>query len=197
MDPEKKNRLIELIKEKSLLINTDGKFKLSSGKESTFYFNMKPVVFDPEGANLIADMMYEIIEKKCNDVDYVGGMETGAIPIVAEICVKSFNGKKRLQGFFVRKEEKTHGTKRLIEGNLKENSKVVLVEDVTTTGTSVLKAINEVRKFGCSVSHVITIVDRMEGARENLKKEGINLIALTTVDDFYKFLQNSLNNTVA
>jgi len=197
MDIEKKNRLIELIKEKSLLTSTEKKFKLSSGKESAFYFNLKPVVFDPEGANLIADMMYEIIEKKCNDVDYVGGMETGAIPIVAEICVKSFNRKKKLQGFFVRKEEKTHGTKRLIEGNLKENSKVVLVEDVTTTGASVLKAINEVRKFGCSVSYVITIVDRMEGARENLKREGINLIALTTVDDFYKFLQNSLNNTVA
>ncbi|PKP60250.1 MAG: orotate phosphoribosyltransferase [Candidatus Altiarchaeales archaeon HGW-Altiarchaeales-2] len=184
MEAQKKKRLIELIREKALVINTGEKFKLASGKESPFYFNMKPVALDPEGANLIAEGMLEIIMAQCKETDYVGGMETGGIPLVAAICVKSQYPGKPLQGFFVRKEEKKRGTRKLIEGNLKENSNVVLVEDVTTTGMSVLKAVNAVREFNCKVIRVITIVDRLEGAKENLAKEGITLISLLTVDAF-------------
>lgn len=182
MDAEKKKRLIELIKEKALIISKEEKFKLASGKQSPFYFNMKPVVLDPEGANLIAESMLEIINKYL-DISYVGGMETGGIPIVSAIITKSQN-LKPIQGFFVRKEEKKRGTKKLIEGNLKENHKVVLVEDVTTTGGSILKAVNAVREFNCKTDVVITVVDRMEGAKENLTKEGITLISLLTVEDF-------------
>lgn len=184
MDTQKKNRLIELIKEKALIINTEEKFKLASGKESPFYFNMKPITLDSDGANLIAEGMLEVIKNECFDVNYVGGMETGGIPIVAVITSKSRDFGKPVQGFFVRKEEKKRGTKKLIEGNLKENSKVVIVEDVTTTGGSVLKAINAVKEFSCKVDTVITIVDRLEGAKENLVKEGITLISLLTVEDF-------------
>lgn len=179
MDPEKKKQLIELIKEKALMINEKEKFKLASGKQTHFYFDMKPVVLDPKGANLIADGMIEIIKDR--DIDYVGGMETGAIPIVSAIITKS---QINIQGFFVRKEEKKRGTKKLIEGNLKENCKVVIVEDVTTTGNSVLKAVNAVRNFNCKAELVITVVDRMQGAKENLAKEGINLISLLTIKDF-------------
>ncbi len=183
MDAEKKKRLIELIKEKALMSNKEEKFKLASGKQSPFYFNMKPVALDPEGSNLIADGMLEIITAQCPDISYVGGMETGGIPIVSAIITKSQN-LKPLQGFFVRKEEKKRGTKKLIEGNLKENYKAVLVEDVTTTGGSVLKAVNAVRGFNCKTDVIITIVDRMEGAKENLAKEGITLLSLLTVGDF-------------
>ncbi|NCN69134.1 MAG: orotate phosphoribosyltransferase [Candidatus Altiarchaeum hamiconexum] len=184
MDAQKKKRLIELIKEKALVVNTEENFKLASGKESSYYFNMKPVALDPEGANLITEVMLEIIMVQCKDVAYVGGMETGGFPLVAAICVQSKYRGMPVQGFFVRKEEKKRGTKKLIEGNLKENSNVVLVEDVTTTGASVLKAVNAVREFNCVVDKVITIVDRLEGAKENLAKEGISLISLLTVDAF-------------
>jgi len=184
MDAEKKKRLIELIKQKALVVNTKENFKLASGKESPYYFNMKPVVLDPEGANLIAEGMLEIITTRCKDVNYVGGMEIGGIPIVAAICVQSQNLGMPVQGFFVRKEEKKRGTKKLIEGNLEKNSNVVLVEDVTTTGESILKAVNAIRGFNCSVDIVITIVDRLEGAKENLAKDGISLIFLLTVDAF-------------
>jgi len=93
MDIKKKKQLIELIKEKALIISKEEKFKLASGKQSYFYFNMKPVALDPEGANLIADGMLEIITAQCPDISYVGGMETGGIPIVSAIITKSQNLK--------------------------------------------------------------------------------------------------------
>lgn len=176
---ERRERLRQLIAERAL--TRGGSFKLASGKVSAFYFDMKPVACDPEGSRLIADLVLD--ELNGDEVDYIGGLAVGAIPIVNSVVQRSYD-RKPIPGFFVRKESKQRGTQKLIEGNLEPASKVVLVEDVTTTGGSVLRAVEAVRDLGCTVTKVVTIVDRLEGAEENLSKHGIELVALFTRDDF-------------
>jgi len=182
MNGRDRNRLMELIKEKSLIINTDENFKLASGGSSNFFFDMKNTSMDPEGSNLIADAIIEQI--KNDKYDYIGGLESGAIPIVSAVVIKSWLMGCPIPGFFVRKEPKKRGTMKLIEGNLKENAKVIILDDVTTKGSSVLNVVNEIRKLGCKVTKVVTVVDRLSGAKEKLANEGITLISLYTKDDF-------------
>ncbi len=172
-------RLRQLISEKAL--SSGGSYELASGKTSSFFFNMKPVIFWPEGSRLIADAILDVLESE--HVDYVGGLESGAIPIAAIVVERSLE-RKPISGFFVRKSPKEHGVRKLIEGNLKPGSKVILVEDVTTTGGSVLRAVKAVRELGCTVTKIVTVVDRLEGAEENLSEHGIQLVALFTRDDF-------------
>lgn len=172
-------RFKKLINDKALSF---GKITLASGGVSDFFFDMKKVSMDPEGSNMISDVILEIL--KSEDVDYIGGLESGAIPIVSSICTKSWTNKKPISGFFVRKKPKERGTRKWIEGNLEENSRVILLDDVTTKGDSVLNAVEKVREKNCKVDKVITVVDRLAGAKENLKKHDIELIALFTKDDF-------------
>ena len=156
-------------------------FRLASGKTSNVFFDLKKTVLDPEGANLMADAVLDLL--KDDRPDFIGGLEMGAVPVVQAICTKSFP-ENPIRGFFVRKELKGHGTNQSIEGHLGEGARVVVLEDVTTTGGSALKAVAAVEGRGCRVDRVITIVDRLEGARENLARHGITLIALFTKDDF-------------
>lgn len=175
-------KLQSLIKEKALLITDDTGFELASGDKSNYFFDMKLVSMDPEGSELIAKAILELL--KDDNVDYIGGLESGAIPIVSVVANKSIQTGKRIPAFFVRKNPKERGTKKMIEGNLTENSKVVLVDDVTTKGESVLLAARKVRELNCKVNKVITIVDRLAGAKANLAKENIELLALFTKKDF-------------
>ncbi|GFO97133.1 orotate phosphoribosyl transferase pyrE [groundwater metagenome] len=177
-----KAKLQSLIKQKALLIKDDSSFELSSGDKSNYFFDMKLVSMDPEGSELIAKSILELL--KDDNVDYIGGLESGAIPIASVVANKSLQTRKRIPAFFVRKNQKERGTKKMIEGNLTENSKVVLVDDVTTKGESVLLAVRKVRELNCQVNKVITIVDRLAGAKENLAKENIELLALFTKKDF-------------
>jgi orotate phosphoribosyltransferase len=173
------HRLLALIRDRSLL--REGAFQLASGGSSNYFFDMKKTMFDPEGAALLADLLFERI--KGENVDYVGGLETGAIPIVAAVCRRSWP-EKPIKGFFVRKEYKGHGTDRLIDGYLEPGARVILFDDVTTTGGSVMKAVEKARQFGCEIVKVVTVVDRLEGARENFAKQGIRFEALFTRADF-------------
>jgi len=176
---QSKKRLLEIIKQKSLLRGT---FKLVSGATSNYYLDMKPTTFDPEGSNLIADIAYNMLADE-PDIDAIGGLELGSVPIVTAISMRSWERQHPITGFVVRKEKKGHGTDKAIDGNFRPNSTVVLFEDVTTKGGSVMIAINAVRHLGGEVRKVITIVDRLEGATENLKKEGIGLEAIFTTKD--------------
>lgn len=176
---DKRRRLLDVIKRMSLL--EGGAYRLSSGGMSNIFFDMKKTMFDPEGANLAAELILEVL--KDDRIDFIGGIEMGAVPVVSAVTVKSFPHRP-LRSFFVRKEAKGHGRKELIGGNLEENSDVVLFDDVTTTGGSVLKAVKAVRDMGCRVSKVISIVDRLEGAGENLAAQGVELISLFTRNDF-------------
>jgi orotate phosphoribosyltransferase len=160
-----------------------GQFKLASGATSTWYFDMKPAVMDPEGSHLMAQLMLDALAGE--KMDSVGGLAMGAIPIATAISVLSYSyGDRRVPAFFVRKEPKTRGTEQLVEGLVKPGSTVVVVEDVTTTGGSAMKAVAAVRELGCTVPVIATVLDRMEGAEENLQKEGIRLIPLFRRDDF-------------
>jgi len=177
--PRKREKLLAIIERQSLLQNRD--FRLASGGSSNFFFDMKKTMFDPEGAALVTDLLFDAI--KTEDVDYIGGLETGAIPIVAALCVRSWP-EKPIRGFFVRKEVKGHGTDQRVDGHLERGSKVILFEDVTTTGGSAMQAVNQARQFECTIVKVISVVDRLEGAAENFRTAGIKFEALFTWRDF-------------
>lgn len=178
-DPKARDRLREIIADKSL---THGDFKLASGGESKFFFDMKTSLLDPEGASLAAELILDMLAD--DKVDAIGGLVLGACPVVSAVTVKSREHGRPLPGFFVRKEPKGRGTDKLIEGNLEPGWRVVVVEDVTTEGNSALKAAQAVRAEGATVAKVVTVVDRLQGARETLAKEGLELVALFTRDDF-------------
>ncbi|MBI1363970.1 MAG: orotate phosphoribosyltransferase [Proteobacteria bacterium] len=159
---------------------SDVPFKLSSGRTSTHFIDLKPTAMHTRGAKLIADLMIEKL--KPMDCDLIGGMETGGIPLVASICARCPD--QMLKGaFFVRKQAKGHGTNKLIDGVFYKGAHTVLIEDVTTTGGSILKAAEAIRAAGGHVSYVLTVVDREEGATEELNAHNLTLIPLLTLSD--------------
>ncbi|WP_409562103.1 orotate phosphoribosyltransferase [Hyphomicrobium sp. MC8b] len=177
-------RLIELIKSRSFQEGPE--FKLASGKTSTFYFNMKPTMLDSEGAYLVASLILDQLEG--TDVDLIGGLEMGAVPIASSVAAVAFTEGRKLPAFFVRKQVKEHGTQALVEGLAKGESmagkKIVVVEDVTTTGGSALKAADALKAAGADIVRVITIVDRLDGAAETFASAGLNFEPLLTLADF-------------
>ena len=179
-----KERLVRLVSERSLL--RSGQVRLAAGGTSTFYFDMKPTLFCPEGAALVAKSVLDFAAQE--GAQFVGGLEIGAVPIVACVSQLSFlRGRQRVQGFFVRKAPKDHGTRKRIEGVPPETLRgnlVLIVDDVTTTGSSVLQAVEAARAEGAIVETVLTVVDRLEGAVANLAKHEAKLIALTTAADY-------------
>ena len=178
---DRKTRLRDIIAAKSL--SRGGDFKLASGTTSPYYFNMKPSGMDPEGARLTGELILEGVADL--DLDCVGGMALGAVPIVTSVAQASAGSSRPLPGFMVRKEVKERGTEKQVEGNMVAGGNVLIVEDVTTTGGSAMQAVEAVkREGGGKVSVVITVVDRLEGAEENFAKENIRLISILTREDF-------------
>jgi orotate phosphoribosyltransferase len=178
-----RDRLAEIIYRNSF---GRGKITLASGKESDFYFDMKPSMLDPEGASLIARMM--LAEIAAAGGDYVGGLEMGAVPITGAICQHSHEVGRPVAGFFVRKQAKGHGAKKLVEGLPKGKSlagkQVVVVEDVTTTGDSALKALDACLGEGARVVLALSIVDREDGATQAFAARGIPFKALFSASEF-------------
>jgi orotate phosphoribosyltransferase len=175
----KREKLLAIIRRQSVLQGRE--FRLTSGRSSNFFIDLKKTMFDPQGASLLADLLFARI--KDEDVDYIGGMETGAIPIVATLSMRSWP-EKPIKGFFVRKETKGHGTDQRVDGLLEGESRVILLEDVTTTGGSAMQVVEQTRQLGCTVVKVIAVVDRLEGAEENLQGAGIKFESLFTRRDF-------------
>lgn len=180
MSLSKREKLRQIIAERSF--SRGNSFVLASGKSSNFYFDMKQTMLDPEGLNLIADLILE--KTQGLSAKYIGGLVMGAVPIAVAVLMKSNATANPLQGFWIRKEAKEHGTRRLADGYLPDGSDVLIVEDVTTSGGSVLQAVNEVRGRNCKVNAVITIVDRGDGAKDRLAAEGIELVSLFGISDF-------------
>jgi orotate phosphoribosyltransferase len=179
-----KMRLIEIVRRRSY--GTGVEIKLASGRISDFYFNMKPTMMDPEGSHLLALLMLDAL--KADAVDAVGGLEMGAVPIAASLASVSFAEGRPLPAFFIRKQAKEHGTKSVVEGLPKGQTlagkRVVILEDVTTTGGSALKAIEAVKADGADVICVVTCVDRQEGAAHTFKEAGVDFRPLLTRADF-------------
>ncbi len=179
-DSAARDRLREIIRKRSVFT---GDFELASGGSSNIFFEMKETLLDPEGLDFASEIFLDIINKIPN-VDAVGGLELGACPLVTAICLKSRAGRP-LAGFYVRKERKKRGAKQLIDGPVVRGSHVVILDDVTTKGGSVLQAVRAAREeLDCNVVAVITIVDREEGAKEALAQEGLDLIPLFVMSEF-------------
>lgn len=163
-----------------------GDFTLSSGKKSSFYIDCKKITLVPEALDIICREIESIIAKQSNNrtiYDAVGGMTLGADAIVGGLVRGSFLRGSNLSGFIVRKEPKGHGTKKYIEGPLKPGQHTILVEDVSTTGLSLLETVNRVRDYGCSIAFAVTVVDREEGAKELLAKHYLPLFSILTLKD--------------
>ena len=180
-----RTRLAAIIREKSF---GRGEITLASGRKSDFYFNMKPTMLDPEGAALIAQLTLEAL--KDEKIDYIGGLEMGAVPIAGALAAFSSLAGRPLPGFFVRKKPKEHGAKLLVEGLAKHESikgkRVAIIEDVTTTGGSALKAVEAVREAGGEIVLVLTMVDREEGATETFAEAGLEFRSLYKAGEFLK-----------
>ncbi len=177
-------RLVEIIREKSF--QSGVAMKLASGRSSTFYFNMKPTMLHPEGATLVGRLLAEALAGE--QVELVGGLELGAVPLATAVAIASQAAGRPLPAFFVRKQAKDHGTQSLVDGLPKGETlagrRVAILEDVTTTGGSAMKAIEAVRGAGGTVAVVLTVVDRKEGAVEAFAAAGIPFRALLSTDDF-------------
>ncbi|MCL5291708.1 MAG: orotate phosphoribosyltransferase [Actinobacteria bacterium] len=147
-----------------------GDFTLTSGAKSTYYIDGKQVTLDPEGAHLVGEVLFDLI--KDLEVDAIGGLTLGADPVATAVAVISHERGKPIPAFIVRKGAKAHGIMKRIEGPIKPDSKVVIVEDVVTKGGSALKAAKAAEEEGHTVVKVICLVDRLQGGREALESAG-------------------------
>lgn len=175
---DERERLKGIILEKSY---RKGTFKLTSGRVSDFYIDCKQTTLWAEGAYLCGRLLYAYLRDQ-KDIKGVGGMTLGADPLVTAVSIVSFLEANPIPAFIIRKEPKGHGTGSWIEGkaNIAPGSKVALVEDVVTTGGTLIKAIERTELEGYRVKEVLTVVDREEGGRELLAKHGYNLKSIFT-----------------
>lgn len=164
---EMKKRLAEIILERSFRYSEDPPFTLSSGRKSPYYFDCKPTTLDPEGMNLIGRLVFDML--KDSQATAAGGLTLGADPIANALSLISYQLGRPIKSFIVRKDAKGHGTKNRIEGNVKAGEKVVVVDDVVTTGASTITAIESAREAGLIVERAVVLIDREEGGMENIK----------------------------
>ena|SRR5689334_11328273 len=166
-----------------------GHFVLASGRESGFYIDARLTTMSPDGLTLIGRLGLSTLQQSGWDVDAVGGLTLGADPISCAISYASATSKHPLRAFTVRKEAKSHGTSKLIEGPFKAGDHIAVIEDVITSGGSALRAIEAIHAAGGRVSGVLAIVDREEGGREALESTGVPVIALTTAGEIMTVLE--------
>jgi orotate phosphoribosyltransferase len=196
----KKKILENLIKKKAILISDYNKpFKLSSGELSHYYYNSKNCILDPQGLDIISDLLLKKVRKF--QVKSIGGIETGSIPLATAICLRSsLTESDPLSAFFVRKEPKRHGPQSdgplaYFEGNAV--SPIVIVDDVITTGKSVInKTLNRIKKLGLAVSGIVCIIDREQGAEDLFKENDIEFYSLFKHSvDFKEYIDDKIDES--
>ncbi len=160
----------------------EGDFTLTSGKKSDYYFDCKQTALHPEGGYLIGRLFLEQIKTSGMKIQGVGGMTLGADPLVTAVTVLSYLENTPLPGFIVRKESKGHGTNAFLEGmaNFEPGYRVCLLEDVVTTGGTLLKACERVRDAGLKIEGILCVLDREEGGRDNIISAGYDFISIFT-----------------
>ncbi len=179
-----RERLIELIKTRSYKYS-ERPFRLSSGAYSNYYFNLKQTTYSPEGLYLVGKIIFQKIKELGLRVDAIGGLTMGADPIAFAVARYSFDMNEPIEAFVIRKEPKGHGTMSQIEGNVKEGDRVIIIDDVVTTGASTIKAINVARNAGLIIIGVIALLDRCEqNGRQNIEALGYPFWSIFTVEDF-------------
>ena len=192
MEDPRKKRLAEIIIEKSFKYREDPPFTLASGRTSNYYFNCKPTTMDPEGMNLIGQLIFDMLAS--SDVSAAGGLTLGADPIANALAVISFQKGRPIKSFVVRKDVKEHGTRSAIEGDVGSDEKVVIIDDVITTGGSTITAIEKAREAGLIVDRVIALIDREEGGRENIQAHVGRVDAVLTRTEVMSVYKKGLHN---
>lgn len=177
---EARHRLLQLLADRSL---QTGSFQLSSGRESSYYVDCRTTTMHAEGQALLGPVGLDALEEHSLHPAFVGGLTMGADPIAYALARESWQRGTPIHAFSVRKEAKDHGRGRRIEGCFEPGSRVVVVEDVVTTGGSALDAAREVEREGGEVLAVLTLVDREEGGRRALEDAGYRLLALFTAGE--------------
>lgn len=187
-----KAELIDLLCEKSFKYAEEPIFRLASGRMSNFYINCRPTALHPRGMFLIGHLMYNILRHK--DVEAVGGLTFGADPIaVATAFVSGLEGHG-IRAFSIRKEQKDHGIIKWVEGDLEPGTKVAVIDDSVTTGGSTIKAVQRAREEGLEVACAVVLVDRQEGALENIREHVADVTSIITKDALaarWNILRNS------
>jgi orotate phosphoribosyltransferase len=170
--------LVRLLSQRSV---RRGRFTLASGRESSHYVDARLTTMSPEGLAVIGPLALETIRERQWPVDAVGGLTLGADPIAYATALASVMSPPLVRAFTVRKEAKQHGAGRLIEGPMREGDRVVVIEDVITTGGSALRAAEAVQRAGATVSGILALVDREEGGRGVLEAQGFEVVCLATL----------------
>ena len=176
-----KDSLMDYILERAFMYSPEEPFTLASGEKSPYYLDCRKATLYTPSYSLVGSLFWE--EIRFLNVQAVAGMSIGADPIVGAILAKAAEENVELEGLLVRKEPKKYGTKKLIEGNVVPGQRVVVVEDVITTGGSVLKAVESAQKEGLVVAKVLALVDREAGGRERIESEGYSFFAFFTLSE--------------
>jgi orotate phosphoribosyltransferase len=181
-----RQKLRDLLAQRALIL---GPITLSSGKRSNHYFDCRRLTLNSEGAELVGEAVLDVIQDLPENPLALGGLAIGGLthgadPIIVAVMMKARQRGLSIDGFFVRKEAKAHGTKNLIENAPQSGTRVVIVDDVVTEGGSILKAIDEAERAGCEVVAAITLVDRKEGGGDKIRAKIARYIPLFTLDDF-------------
>lgn len=174
-----KERLLKILRENAFFKE---KVVLSSGKESDFYIDARRVTLSPEGAYLCANILLEMV--RGDNVDALGGPTLGADPLAGAIASLSFQLKKPVRTFIVRKAPKPYGKQQQIEGPLlKKGMRVVIIDDVATSGKAIIQSVDVLRQMGMEVVKAVCIVDRQEGAKEALAEKHCPLFSIFSISD--------------
>ena len=176
-----KQELIEMLCEKSFMYSKEPIYRLVSGRQSNFYVNCKPTTLHPQGMFLVGHMIFDCVREL--DVHGVGGLTFGADPVALATAFASYLNEKPLKAFSIRKTQKDHGIVKWLEGDMLPGEKVVIVEDVVTTGGSTIKAVERARAEGLEVVKVVVLVDREEGGMEAVRAHVRSIEAIVTVAD--------------
>jgi len=160
-----------------------GRFTLSSGRESSLYIDARLTTMSPEGLVLIGELGLQAVEHSGWNIQSLGGLTLGADPVAYAIAYASGIAGRPIRAFTVRKEPKAHGTGQLIEGPFRRGDRVAVVEDVITTGASALRAVSAVQASGGLVAGVLAVVDRNEGGREVIERNGLAVLTLTNASE--------------
>lgn len=180
-----RNRLLRMLRDLSF---RKRKINLTSGKESDFYFDCKNTTLTAEGHVLAGRLLFEEICFLGSYPDAVGGLELGACPLASAVAYTSILDNRPINSFIVRKEAKEHGTGRWIEGRalIPDGSKVVILEDVVTTGSSVIKAIDRCRQEKFEVIGCLALIDRLDGGRQAIEAQNVFFKSIFTYEDFFR-----------
>jgi len=168
MSENYRERLKDVLRRKSIV---RGNFTLASGKTSTYYIDCKLTTLDPEGAVLVGHAVLDALEAENIHADAIGGPPIGAHPIVTAVAAVSHLRGKPLPAFLIRKEAKSHGLEKQIEGPVKPGARVVIIDDVCTSGGSTIQALDAVKSAGFDIVAVMCLVDREQGGSEKLRQQ--------------------------